>query len=197
MEFLDLNTDTIAHICKRLDLIDLTLLSSTCSRLRDLSRYIEVKQRALFRKVRDDINAIEYMDFPQEPGSRSYSSVRIHRQVTIEYNYSTLMGILFVKYDYPQCDDPLSCPLDGGYPDVRKYQRFRTNIDSSMWYVVNKERSIERRQLPCAAVKIRVSVDRYYYTQTLEIYESAWYINDKPHHYPLWADDFKPKSTPK
>jgi len=142
MELTDLNLDAISHICDRLKLVDLTMLSCTCSSLRMLYPDVEIKQYSRMLKVLVDINSINY---EVKKDQFSTKSIRIFGDVSVEYTLHTMDEIrialvdnrgLFITYKFASDDtrDKDECIFDGGYIDVDKYRRFRTKIDRRMWY---------------------------------------------------------------
>lgn len=143
MELTDLNLDVIDHICSQLNIIDLTMLSRTCSSLRMLYPDVEVKQYYRMLKVIADINKIKYTININDNITKS---VRTVGDISIEYTKYHFNPITIIKEDddglyitYKFASDKTrekdECIFDGGFPDTDKYRRFRTKIDRKMWYV--------------------------------------------------------------
>jgi hypothetical protein len=193
MEVLDLNLDAIEHVCKHLNLVDLTMLAGTCNSLREWFPAIEAKQHALFSKVLTDVRAIGY---EIENNTTAERSRRISGDTTVIYERDNFERVLWIDYKYSPNpnDDPTDCQLDGGYwIAIPRFRRFRTLKDRRLWYQTSClddsiSLCVQRRRLP-DSINIWITVDKLGH-QSISIYDggiSAW--SSKPSNYPPWADD--------
>jgi len=205
MELLELNLDSIQHVCDYLKLDDLTRLTCSCSSLYGLYPDVEAKQRMRMQKVLADTNSIEYVE--KSVNQFRSISARTFGDITTEYvYYYSLVGTLCrsreeyggglsVRYIFnsDKTRNKKECLLDGGYPDVKKYRRFRTKIDRRMWYIDDDSDDndgsvyVHRRRFP-AAVTIDVSVNSngrqsLYLTDGIPLI-----LATNPRRLPPWAD---------
>jgi len=193
MEFLNLDLDVIKHICEYLNPVDLTMLSGTCSSLREWYPADEAKHRTRFRKVATQIHASEYID---TRGGTTESSKRTRADGTIvNYERDNIEKDLWIDYAYPRepvdCENAEGCELDGGYVDFTRFRKFRTAKDKQMWYRRNIEpdmHSIRRRRMP-NSYNITVSVNRFGHQSITICDEELDRIYVSPKRYPVWADD--------